>query len=114
MKEIEIKKSRFIAIKYNVKSENEVQQIYLQLKKEHKRSRHVCYAYRIFDNGRWYEKGFDDGEPKNTAGLPLLTLLRNKEAQNIAVFVIRYFGGILLGRSKLPGAYIKSAKLELD
>ncbi|MGX9340680.1 YigZ family protein [Mycoplasma sp. 128] len=115
MYEIEIKKSRFLAYVYSVSNENQIHNYYAQLYKEHKRCRHVCYAYRIKNNdGSMSEKGFDDGEPKNSAGLPLLNLLQLKNVENLAVFVVRYFGGKLLGRSKLPGAYIKAAKEEIE
>ncbi|MCU4117370.1 YigZ family protein [Mycoplasma zalophi] len=109
MFELVIKKSQFIAFAYKVDSKNEIMKINEELWKLHPKARHICYAYVIFENGKWEEKGDDNGEPKGSAGTPLLNLLKLQKRENIAVFVIRYFGGILLGKNKLPGAYIKTA-----
>ncbi|QJG66969.1 YigZ family protein [Mycoplasma phocoenae] len=109
MFEYEINKSRFIGIIYNVHTEDEVKEIIKKLWSENKRARHICFAYRLISNGVFNEKGDDNGEPKGSAGLPLLNLLQLKKAENVLVVVIRYFGGKLLGRSRLPGAYIKAA-----
>ena len=78
--------------------------------KEHKRSRHVVYAYRIGDK----EKYDDAGEPTRTAGLPTLEAIRRRELDNILVVTIRYFGGVLLGKGGLIRAYGKVAGRELD
>ncbi|QJR43889.1 YigZ family protein [Mycoplasma miroungirhinis] len=109
MFELIIKKSTFIAFAYEVTSKSQVSEINQELWKLHPKAKHICYAYLIFENGRLEEKGDDNSEPKGSAGIPLLNLLKIQKRQNIAVFVIRYFGGILLGKNKLPGAYIKTA-----
>ena len=76
----------------------------MELKKEHKKARHVCYAYRVGQKS----KSNDDGEPKGTAGRPLLELLHKKELNNIALIVVRYFGGTKLGAGRLLRTYVQS------
>lgn len=111
MKIYEIKKSKFIAYLYNVSSKEEVKKIYQDLKIEHKKARHIVYAY-LTNNNRTESGGYsDDREPKGTAGLPLFNLLKNKKISNKAIFIVRYFGGIKLGASNLLRAYITSATM---
>ena len=103
--EIIIKKSRFITRLYNIDDENKVTTIIDALKKEHKKATHICFAYSI----NAHEKAFDDGEPKGTAGLPILNVIHKKNVNNVLVVVIRYFGGVKLGAGGLLRAYTKSA-----
>lgn len=102
--EIIIKKSRFITKLYYLDNVEEVQDIINNLKKEHKKCTHICYAYII--NGK--EKAIDDGEPSGTAGRPILNVIQKKNVTNVLVVVIRYFGGIKLGAGGLVRAYTKS------
>lgn len=103
---LEIKKSKFIAIRYEVHSVVEVEEILNTLKKEHKKARHIPYAYRI-DN---QIKKSDDKEPANTAGTPIYNLIINNDLNNILVVVIRYFGGVKLGAGLLTRSYLNAAK----
>ena len=103
--EIIIKKSRFIAKLYNINDVSEVETIINDLKKEYKKATHFCFAYSI--NGQ--EKAFDDGEPSQTAGLPILNVIHMKNLNNILIVVVRYFGGVKLGAGPLTRAYSKSA-----
>ena len=103
--EIIIKKSKFITKLYKIDKVNEVENILNELKKEHKKATHYCFAYKI--NGQ--EKAFDDGEPNHTAGLPILNIIHIKNLDNILIVVIRYFGGVKLGAGPLTRAYSKSA-----
>lgn len=101
----EIKKSKFYAFSYNVDNTDEVNQILEDLKKEHKKARHIVYAYKI--DG--FEKKCDDGEPSGTAGLPLYNIINKKDLNHILIVVVRYFGGIKLGAGGLLRAYNKAA-----
>lgn len=103
--EIVIKKSRFIGILYEVNSVDEVKTILGNLKKEHKKARHIPYAYKI-DN---LVKKSDDKEPGNTAGGPILNIIERKGLNNVLIVVIRYFGGIKLGAGGLIRAYSSAA-----
>lgn len=100
----EVMKSKFIAVLLPLDSDENVKQIIKDFKKEHKKARHVVYAYKI---GNKY-KSNDDGEPSGTAGRPLLELLMKKDLNNVLLVVIRYFGGTLLGASRLLRTYVAS------
>lgn len=103
---LEVKKSKFIAMSYEVNSTTEVDNILNNLKKEHKKAKHIPYAYRI-DN---QIKKSDDKEPANTAGTPIYNLIINNNLNNILIVVIRYFGGIKLGAGLLTRSYLNAAK----
>ena len=105
--ELEINKSRFIAYKKELTSLEEVKAFLLQLKKEHKKARHICYAY-VYRNEVVSEKCSDDGEPSGTAGYPILNVIKKKNLTNVMVAVVRYFGGIKLGAGGLTRAYTKA------
>ncbi len=98
---LEVKKSKFIAYYYEVSSKEDVKKIYETLKQEHKKARHIPYAY-ILENTAGKS---DDKEPSGTSAMPIYqNLERQKETQK-AIFVVRYFGGVKLGASGLTKAY---------
>ena len=97
-------KSKFIAFAFPIHSVEEFKARLKVIQKENHKARHIVYAYRIDT----ITKSTDDGEPKGTAGRPLLELLLKKDVNNIALVVVRYFGGTLLGASKLLRTYLNS------
>lgn len=103
---IEIKKSKFIGILYKVDSVEEINEIISSLWKEHKKARHICYAYRINS----LEKNHADKEPNGTTR-GLLDIIHMKNMNNTLVVVIRYFGGVLLGAGPLTRTYTKCASM---
>ena len=105
--ELEINKSRFIAYRLELSSLDEVKPFLERLKKEHKKARHVCYAY-VYNKELISEKCSDDGEPGGTAGYPILNVIKKKNLTNVLVAVVRYFGGIKLGAGGLTRAYTKA------
>jgi uncharacterized YigZ family protein len=98
------KGSKFIGLAYPVSSEEEVRDIYAQLKKEYFDARHHCYAFMLGGAATRYRAN-DDGEPNHSAGDPILGQIRSAGLTNILVVVVRYFGGIKLGVSGLIQAY---------
>ena len=102
----EIKKSKFIGLMYHVESKEEVKEILDYLKKEHKKARHIPYAYKV---GPIASKS-DDKEPNNTAGMPIYNILENKNLENTLIVVVRYFGGTKLGAGGLFRAYMEAAR----
>jgi uncharacterized YigZ family protein len=85
------------------------------IRKEHPTANHVVYAYRLRNlSGSLFEKFSDAGEPSGTAGKPTLHLLQMKNIINGALYTVRYFGGIKLGKGGLVRAYTDAAKLALD
>ena len=103
---LEIKKSKFIAYYYEVESVFEVAEILETLKKEHKKARHIPYAYKI-DNEI---KKSDDKEPSGTSGMPILNIIEKNNLNHVLIAVVRYFGGTKLGAGGLIRAYSNSAK----
>ena len=92
---------------------NEEEQVTIELEKAQKKypkATHYCYAY-IFMNK---EKANDDKEPQNTAGTPMLEILKKNNLTNILAITIRYFGGIKLGASGLIRAYSNSVRKALE
>ncbi len=107
------KGSKFIGYAYPIEHENEVKPLIEQLKKEHHQARHVCYAYQIGVKNISYRAN-DDGEPNNTAGIPILGQIKSFELTNVLIAVVRYFGGTKLGVGGLIQAYKISAKETLE
>ena len=98
------KGSKFFAYAYPIEDESEVKDLVDQLKKEHFKAVHHCYAYRLGQDRTSFRVN-DDGEPSGSAGKPILNVLLSKDITNILVVVVRYFGGTLLGVPGLINAY---------
>jgi uncharacterized YigZ family protein len=99
--------SKFLAYAFPVFSEKDWQNALEEVKKEHSKARHHCYAYRLgLDKNNF--RANDDGEPSGTAGRPILGQIDSFELTNVFVVVVRYFGGTLLGTSGLINAYKES------
>lgn len=99
--------SKFLAYAFPVFSEKDWQAALEEVKKEHSKARHHCYAYRLgLDKNNF--RANDDGEPSGTAGRPILGQIDSFELTNLFVVVVRYFGGTLLGTSGLINAYKES------
>lgn len=105
--------SKFIAFAYPVTSPEEFKKYLQQLKKEHPKAVHHCFAYRIGLDGNQFRVS-DDGEPAGTAGKPILGQIDSKTLTDIAIIVVRYFGGTLLGVPGLINAYKSAASLVLQ
>ena len=105
--------SSFIAYAYPVKTTEEFKQKLNELKKEHVKATHHCFAYRIGLDNNTYRVS-DDGEPSGTAGKPILGQIDSKKLTNVLVVVVRYFGGTLLGVPGLINAYKSAAALALQ
>ena len=102
--QIEVMKSKFIAYLIPLQNEEDFKPLLANLRKEHKKARHIVYAYRV----GMKSKSCDDGEPKGTAGHPLLELLYKKDLTNVALLVVRYFGGTKLGAGRLLRTYLQA------
>lgn len=105
--------SKFIAHTYPLSSVEEFKKILRELKDAHPKAAHYCFAYRLGTDGNNFRSS-DDGEPAGTAGKPILGQLDSKKLTNLAVIVIRYFGGTLLGVPGLIQAYKTSSSLALQ
>lgn len=107
---LDVKRSSFLAYGAHVTSKYEARAFCAQVAKKHHDARHVCFAWALADGAYQFS---DDGEPAQTAGLPLYTLLQHQHMANVALCVVRYFGGILLGTGGLTRAYTEAAQLAL-
>ena len=101
---VELLKSKFYSYAIPVSDVEEFKAILESIRKDNPKAKHVVYAYRIGMNS----KSTDDKEPKGTAGRPLLELLTKKNLVNVAIIVVRYFGGSELGASRLLRTYLAS------
>ena len=106
-----IKKSEFIGQIFPVTTQQQVQEILDQVRKEYWDATHNCWAYIIRDGAMRFS---DDGEPGGTAGNPMMQVLQKEGLYNVVCVVTRYFGGILLGAGGLVRAYTKGAKLAVN
>ena len=110
-----IHRSRFIVTMARVSSPEEAKAFIESVRQEHSQATHNCWAYVAGEPGSTAQVGAsDDGEPKGTAGRPMLTVLLHCGVGEIAAVVTRYFGGILLGTGGLVRAYQGLVKLGLE
>ncbi len=108
------KGSKFISFAFNVKNGEEVENRISEIKREFHDATHICYAYRIIEDGKEYYRYNDDGEVSGTAGLPIFNEIKAGDLYNILVIVIRYYGGVKLGKGGLVRAYGGAAKKVLN
>ncbi len=107
------KNSKFFGYTYYVTNEEEAKTYLEQVKKEHHSARHWCYAYQIGTEKISFRVN-DDGEPSNSAGMPIYGQIQAFGVTNIIVIVVRYFGGVKLGVGGLIQAYKTTAQLALE
>jgi uncharacterized YigZ family protein len=105
--------SRFLAYAYPIQSVEEFKFHLQQLKKEHSKASHHCFAYRLGLDGNNFRSN-DDGEPSGIAGKPILGQIDSKGLTNVLVIVVRYFGGTLLGVPGLIKAYKTASSMALQ
>ena len=105
--------SKFFGYAIPVTSEEDVKENLERLRKEHFSARHWCYAYQIGTEKIQYRAN-DDGEPNNSAGMPIYGQIQSFEVTNILVVVVRYFGGVKLGVGGLISAYKTAAQMALE
>lgn len=110
--ETELKKSRFIANVAVANTREEAEAFIESIRKKYYDARHNCYAYVCGKDGSEV-KFSDDGEPSQTAGLPMYSVISKSGIRNVVVVVTRYFGGTLLGAGPLSGMYTEATALGL-
>lgn len=102
------KGSKFVSFAIPVQDKVEISKIIKEYKKTYFDARHICYAYMLGVN-RLDFRTYDDGEPSGTAGRPILGQINTRELTDVIIIVVRYFGGVLLGTSRLTLAYKEAA-----
>ncbi|GEL09536.1 uncharacterized protein, YigZ family [Flavobacterium glycines] len=107
------KGSKFFGYAYPITSEEEVKPIIEVLKKQHPTACHYCYAYQLGSEKINYRAN-DDGEPSNSAGMPIYGQIQSFSVTNTLVVIVRIFGGTKLGVGGLITAYKTAAQLTLE
>ena len=102
---LENMKSKFYAIAFPCSDVEEFKKRLEKERKDNPKARHFVYAYRIGTAS----KSCDDKEPKGTGGRPILELLNKKNLVDVAIIVVRYYGGVQLGAGRLLRTYLQSA-----
>jgi len=107
--DLTIERSQFLGYVKNVTSREEAEAFFSSVKAAHRDARHHVPAFVLGPGGR-EQWASDDGEPQGTAGAPVLGLLAAEGLTNVALIVVRYFGGIKLGTGGLVRAYTQAAR----
>ncbi|MEP0133804.1 MAG: YigZ family protein [Eudoraea sp.] len=107
------RKSKFYAYTFPITNEREIKPIIENLRKKHPTANHVCYAWRIGVEKQSYRAN-DDGEPNNSAGIPIYGQIKSFGLTNVLIAVARIFGGTKLGVGGLISAYRTAAQLALE
>lgn len=107
------KNSKFFGLAFPITTEDDVKPILEDLKKRHHSARHWCYAFQLGTDTIYYRAN-DDGEPNNSAGMPIYGQIQSFGVTNVLVVVVRYFGGVKLGVGGLISAYKISAQMALE
>ena len=105
--------STFIGYSFPLDRVDDFKPIIQKLKKEHPKAAHFCFAYKIGIDGNKFRSS-DDGEPSGSAGKPILGQIESKGLTDVAVVIVRYFGGSLLGVPVLIHAYKSTAAMALQ
>ena len=105
--------SKFYGYAFPVTEEASVKDFLKFLRKKHHTARHFCYAWQLGTESVRFRAN-DDGEPSNSAGMPIYGQIQSFDVTNILVVSVRYFGGTKLGVGGLISAYRASARLTLE
>lgn len=107
--ELDVKRSRFITTVGCVDSRPHAKAFVQTVRCKYPDANHHCWAVICGtpDNIQYQDQS-DDGEPKGTAGKPMLNVLQHSQLGDIMVVVTRYFGGIRLGAGGLVRAYTRA------
>lgn len=106
------KNSKFFGYAFPITSEDEIKIHLDDLRKQHSGAGHFCYAFQL-GTDKVYFRANDDGEPSNSAGMPIYGQIQSFDVTNILVVVVRYFGGVKLGVGGLISAYRTGAQMAL-
>jgi len=109
--EIREKGSVFLAVVLPAASEEEARAGLAELARRHPDASHHCWAWRLGRPPR--ERSADAGEPAGTAGVPILRVLAGAGLTDVLAVVVRWFGGVKLGKGGLARAYAAAARAAL-
>ncbi|GGG47034.1 hypothetical protein GCM10011414_15860 [Croceivirga lutea] len=107
------RKSKFFGYAFPVSTQEEIKNALDLLRKKYPNANHVCYAWQLGVDNQIFRAN-DDGEPNNSAGMPIYGQIQSFNVTNILIAVVRIFGGTKLGVGGLIQAYKETAKLTLE
>ena len=108
-----VERSKFFSFSFFCDSLAKQSELVKKMRAKFASATHICYASIIDEQGiKMYAN--DDGEPSGTAGLPILSILKENQLVNVICFVVRFFGGVKLGVSGLIKAYKESANIVVE
>ena len=105
--------SKFLGYSFPIQGIDDVKAKLNEVKKEHPKATHHCFAYRIGIDGLSF-RASDDGEPSGSAGRPILGQIDSAGFTNVLVIIVRYYGGTMLGVPGLINAYKTATTEALD
>ena len=105
------KRSEFIGFSKPIIKIQDININIKELKSKYPSVRHICWAYRVYLDDTITENSSDAGEPSGSAGLPILNVIKHHNIVNCGIFIVRYFGGVKLGKHGLINAYKTTAEL---
>lgn len=105
------KRSEFIGFSKPITRVQDININIKVLKSKYPSARHICWAYRVYIIDDIIENSSDAGEPSGSAGLPILNVIKRYNIVNCGIFVVRFFGGVKLGKPGLINAYKTAAEL---
>ena len=105
--------SKFFGYAFPIKTEQEANEHLEELRSKHHKARHWCYAWQT-GKAKFQYRVNDDGEPSNSAGMPIYGKIQSFDVTNILIVVVRYFGGVKLGVGGLINAYKTAAQMALE
>lgn len=109
------KNSKFFGYAFPINEEDDIKIHLVHLKNQHRSAEHFCYAYQLGKQDQdLVFRANDDGEPNNSAGMPIYGQIQSFGVTNVLVVVVRYFGGTKLGVSGLINAYRTSAQMAFE
>lgn len=101
-----VRKSRFLAQACHCDSRDAARGFLEYIRSQNSDATHNCWAFVAGAPGDTAHIGCsDDGEPRGTAGKPMLNALLHCGTGQICMIVSRWFGGIKLGTGGLARAY---------
>ena len=107
------KNSKFFGYSFPVTTEEEIKSHLEKLRKQHFGAGHFCYAFQLGTEAIYFRAN-DDGEPSNSAGMPIYGQIQSFGLTNVLVVVVRFFGGVKLGVGGLISTYKTAAQMALE
>jgi uncharacterized YigZ family protein len=110
-----IRRSRFITTLAHAPDAAAARAFVDRIRDEYPDATHHCWAFVAGPPGSTTHVGMsDDGEPRGTAGRPMLTALLHSGVGEVVAVCARYYGGVKLGTGSLGRAYSGGVKLALE